>query len=321
LDDPSAGTTQDLISTAQPRALLDRARPDSARFRVVDARWGAQPPGPRERFVKCHIPGASFVDLDTELSRPQPRGPGGRHRLPTPEMLARLQARLGIDEETQVIAYDEGSGLASTWLWFHLRRAGHRRVSLLDGGLAAWTRAGLPVESGPDESAPTAEAPRAGREQKSAPEPKGLRREPASRVPSAIVERARIAELVRDHRDPDGPLLLDLRAAERYRGEFEPLDPVAGHIPGAVNLPFTSLQRAPDDPRWKTPEELRAVLGKAGVTPGREVIASCGSGITACNALFALKLAGLGEGRLYAGSWSDWISAPGAPIARGSDPG
>ena len=292
------------MTAAALQERLERQGPGSAALRLCDVRWAPSGPSPRQKYDQGHLPGAVFVDLGTDLSRAQPRGPGGRHPLPPPEALARVLSRLGIAPETHVIAYDDGNGSVAARLWFLLRLHGHARVSLLDGGLAAWTAAGLPLSTA-GQPVPTA----------------ALRA--LVRDPSLVVDRPHVATLVasRAARAEGRPLLLDVRAPERYRGEVEPLDPVAGHIPGAVNAPFADSLRSAADPRWKQPAELRALFEAAGATPGRPLIASCGSGVTACHALFALALAGLGPAQLYAGSWSDWISEPSAEIARGSAPG
>ena len=301
----SARSAPGLISVAELQERLARQGPDSAALRLCDVRWAPAGPKSRQRYLLGHLPGAVFVDLDTDLSRAQPRGgPGGRHPLPTPEQLARALSRVGISPDTQVVAYDDGNGAVAARLWFLLRLHGHAQVSLLDGGLAAWTGAGLPL------SQIEQQVPRA-----------ALR--PLVRDQSLVLDRPAVAALVaaRGGRGQHPPLLLDVRSPERYRGDVEPLDEVAGHIPGAVNAPFAASLQGPGDPHWKTPAALRAQLEALGAAPGREVIASCGSGVTACHALFALELAGLGPGRLYAGSWSDWISVPSAEVARGSEPG
>ena len=291
------------MSVEELREGLARQGPASAAIRLCDVRWGPGGPAPRERYDLGHIPGAMFVDLDRDLSLAQPRGPGGRHPLPPVAGFAQALSRLGIGPDTQVVAYDDGSGSIAARLWFLLALHGHHRASLLDGGLAAWTGAGLPLS----QVEPTV-----------APAPlRALVRDAA-----LVLDRPAIAALRSAPGAPGQPrpLLLDVRAAERYRGEVEPLDPVAGHIPGAVNAPFTASLRGGGDQRFRPPAELRALLEGLGAAPGREVIASCGSGVTACHALFALALAGLGPGRLYAGSWSDWISDPAAEVARGSAP-
>jgi thiosulfate/3-mercaptopyruvate sulfurtransferase len=255
-----------------------------------------------ERYSAGHLPNATFVDLDRDLSRAQKGGPGGRHPLPSVEAFAQTLSRLGIAPETHVIVYDDGEGAAAARFWFLLRLHGHTKVSLLDGGLAAWKQEGRSITTAPFVPAP---APL-----------RTLHRDEALLAPRAEIERLVAA---RSDEGARHPLLLDARGPERYRGETEPLDPVAGHIPGAVNLWFgLGLRAPPVDLRFKGADELRALFAEQGVQ-GREVIASCGSGITACHTLFALSLSGL-SGRLYAGSWSDWISDPAAPVATGPQP-
>jgi thiosulfate/3-mercaptopyruvate sulfurtransferase len=252
--------------------------------RIADVRWSFKGPSPREMYERGHIPGAVFVDLDTDLaSHPGP----GRHPFPSEEQFARLLSRLGIAEETHVVAYDDGNNSVAVRFWFMLRVHGHLKASLLDGGLKAWTEAGLPV---------TREEPRI--------EPAPLRK--------LRLDRSRIVDLqgVRQRGDS---ALLDARAAERYRGETEPIDKKAGHIPGALNAPWAAnLTR---DLRFRPPAELRD-LYKMYKTP----IVSCGSGVTACHDAFAMELAGLPPARLYVGSFSDWISDPARPVATGPEP-
>ena len=312
MQQPSDQSVPASMSPTQLATQSARAGPASAECRLCDVRLALTGPTAAERYAAGHLPGAAFVELDRDLSRAQPGGPGGRHPLPSCEDFAQTLSRLGIGPDTQVVVYDDGEGAAAARCWFLLRLHGHAKVSLLDGGLAAWKQEGRPLSTEPF-----------------TPPPAQLRT--LSRDESLLAPRQEIEHLVATrgtHRDThrgthtEGarwPLLFDARAPERYRGEVEPLDPVAGHIPGAVNLPFVrALRGPPGDLRFKSADELRALFAQAGV-PGRQVIASCGSGVTACQTLFALSLAGYG-GRLYAGSWSDWISDPAAEVARGSVP-
>jgi thiosulfate/3-mercaptopyruvate sulfurtransferase len=290
------------MSPAHLFTQLAAAGPASNELRLCDARLALSGPSAAERYAAGHIAGAAFVDLGRDLSREQAGGPGGRHPLPSVEEFARTLARLGISLETTVVLYDDGEGAAAARFWFLLRLHGHARVSLLDGGLAAWKQEGLPLSTEPF-TPPTA------------PQRVLVRDE------AMLAARAEIERLVatRGQEGAHRPLLLDARAPERYRGEVEPLDPVAGHIPGAVNLPFgRALRGPPGDLRFKPADELRALFAQTGVA-GRAVIASCGSGVTACHTLFAMSLVGL-TGRLYAGSWSDWISDPAAPVGKGAQP-
>jgi thiosulfate/3-mercaptopyruvate sulfurtransferase len=258
-----------------------RERLDDPGIRVVDCRFKLGEPGAGEKLWRAgHIPGAAFMDLDTELAAAP--GERGRHPLPDAETFQAAARRAGIGPASMVVAYDEAAEGGAARLWWLLRHFGHERVAVLDGGMRGWRAEGGPLEAGAEQASP--------------------------------------GELVAGERKDDtaaadalaGRLLLDARAPERYRGELEPIDPVAGHIPGAVNLPFAEL--APDG-RFLAPEELRARFEAAGATPGREPVAYCGSGVTACVLLVAAEVAGLEPGRLYPGSWSEW-SGRGLPAER-----
>jgi thiosulfate/3-mercaptopyruvate sulfurtransferase len=268
-----------------------------AGVRLVDLRWSIGGPPPGEQYAQSHLPGAVRVDLDADLAK---RPGAGRHPLPPVAEFAALLARLGVAEDTHVVVYDDGPGAYAARLWFMLRLHGHARASVLDGGLAAWRETGLPLTA---EVPHIAEAP--------------LRR--LARDESLLVDRAQVAALLAG-RDRPGPrtLLLDARAPERYRGELEPLDRVPGHIPGAVNAPFANNLRAG---RFKEAQELRALYESLGAHEAAHLIASCGSGVTACHTLLALAAAGIPGARLYVGSYSDWSSHKGARIATGSEPG
>jgi len=253
--------------------------------RTVDVRWAAKGPTPRERYEAGHIPGAAFVDLDRDLSRP---GGPGRHPLPDEEAFARVLSRLGVEPETHVVAYDQRDSSVAARLWFMLRAFGHPRVSLLDGGLDGWVAAGFPLSR---------EEPRID------PAPIGRLHLDRSRIADTDEVRRRVAPV------------LDARAPERYRGETEPIDPKAGHIPGARNAPFSRNLDAAG--RFLPRDELRRLYEGY----GPDVIVSCGSGVTACHLAVARELAGLPPARLYVGSWSGWIEDPGRPIAVGPEPG
>jgi len=287
------------MSDTQP--LVDAtwlARQPPGAVRIVDLRWSLSGPPAKEKYRAGHIPGAVYVDLERDLSR---HGGPGRHPFPSPEDFARVLARLGVAEGTQVVVYDDGTGSVAARLWFMLRVHGHERASVLDGGYAAWEKAGLPV---------TQEEPRID------PVPARALRLDASR----LVDRAQVAALLarRKEAGEGRGLVLDARAPERYRGEAEPVDKRAGHIPGALNAPFSGNLK---EGRFRPRAELRAIYDRLGAGKASEVVASCGSGVTACHTLLALELAGYTGGKLYVGSWSDWSSQPDAPIATGADPG
>jgi thiosulfate/3-mercaptopyruvate sulfurtransferase len=258
-----------------------RERLDDPGVRVVDCRFRLGEPGAVQELWRAgHIPGAPFMDLDSELAS-EP-GARGRHPLPDAQTFQTAARRAGIGPDTCVIAYDEAAEGGAARLWWLLRHFGHDRVAVLDGGLRGWRAEGGPLEGGAEHISPGMFVAREGQ--------------------GDTVEAEALT----------GRLLLDARAPERYRGEIEPIDPVAGHIPGAVNLPFAEL--APDG-RFLAPEDLRARFEAAGAAPGRELVAYCGSGVTACVLLLAAEVAGLEPGRLYSGSWSEW-SGRGLPAER-----
>lgn len=263
--------------------------PIDCRFTLTD------PPAGRAAYERGHIPGARYAHLDDDLAR-EPTPAEGRHPLPEPEVLAATLGAWGISRDTLVVAYDEGSGAIAARLWWLLRWLGHERCAVLDGGFAAWQQAGLPIET-------TIPAVTACRYVLSGP--------PAR---DAVVATGEVASRLRE-----GDLLVDARAAPRYRGEQESIDPVAGHIPGAMNRPFSSNVTA--DGRFRSPRELRAELeALLGGRDASRLVAMCGSGVTACHLLLALEHAGLRGGRLYAGSWSEWIRDASRPVERGAEP-
>lgn len=257
---------------------------------VADCRFDlARPEAGREAYARAHIPGAFYLDLDADLSGP--RGAhGGRHPLPDPETFGRTLGRVGVDESVTVVAYDDQQGgLAAARLWWMLRYLGHARAKVLDGGWTAWRRAGCPTTS---EVRPRA---------------------PRACVPRVRADLAVDQEQVRRRLSRADVRLVDSRAPERYRGEIEPLDPVAGHIPGAVNLPWTDNQD--EQGMLKPVAALRERFSE--VREGaREVIVYCGSGVTACANLLAMEEAGITNAVLYPGGWSDWCSYPENPVAR-----
>jgi thiosulfate/3-mercaptopyruvate sulfurtransferase len=262
---------------------------------AVDCRFTlTDPPAGRAAYDRGHIPGARYAHLDDDLSR-RPSASEGRHPLPDPARFAATLGNWGIGSGDTVVAYDEGSGAIAARLWWLLGWLGHERRAVLDGGFAAWETAGLPVER-----APPAVAAR--------------RYEAARPTRDSVVATSELAAA-----QASGDLLVDARAAPRYRGEQEPIDPKAGHVPGARNRPFSA--NVTPAGTFRPPAELRAELTDllCGRSPDR-LIAMCGSGVTACHLLLALDVAGLHGGRLYAGSWSEWIRDPGRPINTGTEP-
>ena len=287
------------MSDTQP--LVDSswlARQPPGAVRIVDLRWALSGPPAREKYLAGHLPGAVYVDMERDLSR---HGGPGRHPFPSPEDFARVLGRIGVGTDTHVVVYDDGGGSVAARMWFMLRVHGHERASVLDGGYAAWVSAGLPV---------TQEEPRI------APLPPP----PLRLDDSRLVDRAQVAALLARRKEMGArrALVMDARAPERYRGEAEPVDKRAGHIPGALNAPFSGNLK---EGRFRPSAELRAIYDRLGAAQASELVASCGSGVTACHTLLALELAGLPRGKLYVGSWSDWSSQPGVPIATGADPG
>jgi thiosulfate/3-mercaptopyruvate sulfurtransferase len=281
-------------------------------LRVVDCRFRLGEPGAGEALWRAgHIPGAAFLDLDGDLSSAPGSPPlRGRHPLPEPADFEAAARRTGIGPETFVVAYDEASEGGAARLWWLLRHFGHERVAVLDGGLHAWRDQGGPLSAAaepPGDVEPPGDTEPPGRAK-----PPGRTEPPAAAPFIARARRDDIRALEELAEELPARLLLDARAPERYRGEHEPIDPVAGHIPGAVNLPFAEL--APDG-RLLDPADLRARFEAAGAVAGRELVAYCGSGVTACVLVLAAEHAGLDPVRLYPGSWSEW-SGRGLPAAR-----
>jgi len=286
-------TFSTLIDAAALRELV--GKPDVA---VIDCRFDLMnPEGGRRAYLKAHIPGARYADLNRDLSAPV-SAHSGRHPLPLPKDFAATLDRLGIGRATQVIAYDDAGGSLAARAWWLLRWFGHGSVAVLDGGIKAWTAAGGTMES--DEQRPMPGNTPGGRI--------SLRADSA-----ALIDTADIAAFLTDPKH----LLVDARAAERFAGSVEPIDAVAGHIAGAVNHPF-SANLAPDG-RFLPAAELKRLWDArlAGRKAGH-VAAMCGSGVTACHNLLSLEVAGLHGAMLYAGSWSEWIRDPARPVARGA---
>jgi thiosulfate/3-mercaptopyruvate sulfurtransferase len=263
-------------------------------LRVVDTRFYLDPARRgRDAWRAGHIPGAIFLDMDEDLSAPGGgRGlPAGRHPWPSEEKVAAVMGKAGIGPGVRVVAYDDNSGGSAARLWYLLRAHGHDDVAVLDGGIAKWTAEGRPLST---------EEPRV----------QPVRFEGRLR-PGFVVTKD---EMVRDHARR---LVLDARVGERYRGEAEPVDPRAGHIPGARNAAWTGNLTAATPPVLLPGDELRARYRALGAEQ-EEPVVYCGSGVTACHDLLALHLAGL-RGTLYAGSWSEWSSDPQLPAASGGE--
>lgn len=276
-----------LITATELAELLKQAT-----IVLIDARSG---PGGRTTYAQAHLASAQHVDLDQDLADVKPdAAQGGRHPLPTPEKFAGLLGRLGIAQHSHVVVYDDMSGAnAAARFWWMLRAAGHPQVQVLDGGYQAAVAAGIPVRSGVEQSQPT--------------DPYLFK---SWELPTIGMEAVAKAT-----HDPDW-LVIDVRDAARYRGETEPIDLVAGHIPGATNVPFQ--ENLTNDGRFLSPEALRekyaATLGER---PVEQVVVHCGSGVTACHTALALDHAGLGIPTLYVGSWSEW-SRNDRPIGTGA---
>lgn len=255
---------------------------------LLDASFNLTGVTGRELYAVAHLPGAQFVDVDVDLA--DPPGAGGRHPLPDLARLQRTLRRLGLSDDSAVVVYDQGSGMGSARAWWLLTYIGLAGVRVLDGGLALWQREGHPVTD--EVPGPVAAG--------------GIVIRPGA-LPLLDAEAAACVA--------EGGLLLDARAAERFEGRVEPIDPVAGHIPGAVNAPLAEFTDA--DGRLLDKEALHAYFAGLGVFEHAEVAAYCGSGITAARLALALRQIGVTAG-VYAGSWSEWITDPGRPVATGS---
>ncbi len=282
-------------TTLVEASALAAAIAHGAALRIIDCRFSlaasrsASDAG-EAAWRAAHLPGAVYAHLDRDLSGPH--APGlGRHPWPSPTAFAATLARWGITADTQVVAYDDGDGAFAARLWWLLRCFGHARVAVLDGGWARWTALGLPTTAQVDAYAPV--------------------------VVYGGFDAARLlhdAGAVQRHLDTGG-LLLDARASARFRGEVEPIDPRAGHVPGARNRPYAdNLQAGGFKPATVLAEEFGALLGGRAAS---DVVAMCGSGVTACHHLLAMAHAGLEGARLYTGSWSGWIEDPRSPLATG----
>ena len=275
-----------LISAAELAEHLD-----DPGWAIVDCRFAlADTERGRRDFQAAHIPGARYAHLDEDLSGPVLAGLTGRHPLPDIESFAQTLGGWGIGDGVQVVVYDDATGGIAARLWWMLRWLGHDEVAVLDGGWAQWSRAGLPVQSDPGSRPARVFAIR----------PR----------PDLLVDTAEVVAKSQDR----PAVLFDSRTADRYRGENENIDPVAGHIPGAINAPYPD-NVDPDGlflPRETLQARFEALLAE---TPADQAIFYCGSGVTAAHNLLAMAHAGLGDARLYAGSWSEWITDPARPVA------
>lgn len=270
-----------LIEAAELAALLRTEQPPV----VADVRWNLGGPSGLGEFEAAHIPGAQWVDLETELAAPP--GAGGRHPLPDPDTFTNAMRRIGLNNNSPIVVCDAGNSLPASRLWWMLTDAGATDVRVLNGGLAAWQAGGYEVESGPAHPAEAGDF-----------QPK-----PGQRGQADAVEVLQIVQA-----GGNRPII-DVRAPERYSGETEPIDPVAGHIPTAVNYP--SMANLAADGRFLPAEAIAERYAEIDADP----IIYCGSGVTAAHTLLALESAGITSGVIYPGSWSDWITDPDRPVA------
>jgi thiosulfate/3-mercaptopyruvate sulfurtransferase len=271
------GELQLLCASTAPPALLD-------------VRWRLGGPSGREQFLAGHIPGASYVDLDRELAAP-PSPQAGRHPLPTIDQLQAAARRWGLRQGQTVVVYDDNGSMSAGRAWWLLRWAGVGTVLILDGGLSAWRAAGGAPETRPETTGPGDIVLSGGH------------------MPTVQIDG--VAAF------PEHGLLLDARGAERFRGDSEPIDPVAGHIPGATNAPTAENLTA--DGRFRPAYELEERFRDLGASPGTAIAVYCGSGVTAAHEIAALAIAGF-EGALYPGSWSEWSNHEDRPVATGPGP-
>jgi thiosulfate/3-mercaptopyruvate sulfurtransferase len=259
---------------------------------VVDCRYDLRDPGAGERaYAAGHLPGAHYAHLDRDLSDISRQG-RGRHPLPEADAFCATLSRWGVTPNHQVVVYDANDGAIAARLWWMLRLLGHDRVAVLNGGLAAWCANAYALDAATPRSKPA----------------RYVARFDVRAMASIAVIAARMAS--------GSGKLIDARTPERFRGEIEPIDRVAGHVPGAVNRPYA--QNLGPDGRFKSPgvlaDEFKALLGDS---PSNEALLMCGSGVTACHHLLAMEHAGLRGARVYPGSWSEWSSDPARPVARG----
>jgi thiosulfate/3-mercaptopyruvate sulfurtransferase len=277
----------ELVTTAQLFAHLDDPRwvVFDCRFDLANPSWG------REEYRKAHIPGAIYAHLNEDLSAPV-KPDTGRHPLPEIDVIVQRFSAWGVSAEKQVVVYDSGGGATAARLWWMLHYLGHPAAAVLDGGYAKWSVEGRPMISAMLEPSPAQFTPHPN--------------------PSMLVDVQTVERLLHD---PDYKIV-DARAPIRYRGESEPIDPIAGRIPGAVNR-FHENNLTSGNTLRPRDELRRAFLDLLGETPAERAVVYCGSGVTSCHHVLAMRLAGLGTPGLYVGSWSEWIRDPSRPIARG----
>lgn len=275
-----------LIVADDLKAALEQqqTRVIDCRFELADAAAG------RRAYEQGHVPGAVFLDLDEDLAGPVTPA-SGRHPLPDPQVLSRTLGHLGLSRSHDIVVYDQSHGGIAARAWWVLRWLGHDRVRLLDGGYAAWVRQGLPLEAGSTKADPVDYEPR-------------IRDELVVTTEDLLSSRGGVEALN----------LVDARDAARFRGENEPIDPVAGHIPGSLSLPFSDLVNA--DGTWRPLADRSArILESLGGRKDADWSVMCGSGVTACHLVISALEAGLREPRVYVGSWSEWIRDPRRPVA------
>lgn len=277
-----------LISTDE----LARHLGDPA-FVIVDCRHNLSDVDAGERAYRlAHLPGARFMHIDRDLSG-EKTGRNGRHPLPGVAALSNVLGVAGIDASRQAVAYDQNNGMWASRLWWLLQWLGHDAVAVLDGGLDKWIAEGRALTADPPRVHPTRFA---------------------AKAPRPVVSSD---DILRHLGTSRGLKILDARAPERYRGDIEPLDPVAGHIPGAINRPYGA--NLTSQGTFKSSGSLRAeIAAQLGTTPPAAVVHQCGSGVTACHNILAMAIAGLPGSRLYPGSWSEWVADPARPVARGN---
>jgi len=282
-----------LISTPELAARLK-----DPKLRILDARWYLDPAKKGlDAYRSGHIPGAFFADIENDFAGPggERGGALGRHPFPSASQVQKVIRLFGITPGVQVVAYDDAAGAIAARIWFVLRAYGFDECAVLDGGITKWIAEGREITEQP-------------------PSISTMTDFVATPRPELVLSKDRMIK------EKDHHLVLDARAPERYRGDSEPIDPRAGHIPGAVNAPFTSNLTTGPSPVFRPAPELRAHYEGLGVRDDREPVVYCGSGITAAHDLLALHVAGFG-GKLYAGSWSEWSSDPALPAATGAEPG